>query len=187
MKVRSPSGKGLLFVLCVVVASVLAYAVYLVAQKHLWAQTLLSEISPRHARLSGLQAAKPDLEAAIARAQHLHSQLVYPSTQDTNQTGNAAQQRIRDILSASGLQVLSSQVLPPSSAGGAKDPAWDRIALNVRTEGDALGLYAALSALSMQLPVILVKEMDVQFQSQPTYAPARLSMQFSLVVLRDPS
>jgi general secretion pathway protein M len=175
---------GLLTLLLLVVFMVCGYAAYLVWQKNRWAQTVLSETAPRHARLMGLDAARTNLESALANAQVLRSQLVYPATQDTNQTGNAAQQRVRDILSASGLQVLSSQVLPPASG---KNKEWDRITLAVRTEGDALGLYNALAVLAGQVPVIVINELDVQVQLQRPNAPPRLSMQFSLVVLREPA
>jgi general secretion pathway protein M len=186
MKVRHPRVVvwTTLWLLAVFFAA--ATAGYFVWQKHRWAQTVFSETEPRHARLLGLEAARPGLDAALVNAQALRSQLVYPSTQDANQTGNAAQQRVRDILSASGLQVLSSQVLPPAS-GKDKVQDWDRIALSVRTEGDALALYSALAVLSGQVPVMVINELDVQVQSQLPNAAPRLSMQFSFVVLREPN
>lgn len=184
MSLRNPRvivfSSFLLFVLFMVGG----YAAYLVWQEHRAAQTVLSETAPRHARLMGLDAARAELDSVLSDAQALRAQLVYPSTQDTNQTGNMAQQRVRDILSASGLQVLSSQALPPTSA---KDANWDRITLSVRTEGDALGLYNALAVLAGQVPVIVINELDVQVQAQPPNAPPRLSVQFSLVVLREPA
>ncbi|MFM8900549.1 MAG: type II secretion system protein GspM [Burkholderiales bacterium] len=171
-----------LFLLAAV--SLLGGGAHYVWNKHRWAQTTVSQIEPRHARLLGLDAARSELEAALASAQSLKTQWAYPNTQDVNQAGNAAQQRVRDVLSASGLQVLSSQVLPPAAA---KDKDWDRITLNVRTEGDALALYAALATMSTLTPVIVVQELDVQVQSQLPHAPPRLSMQFNLVATREPS
>ena len=184
MSFRNPRVTVLLSLLLLSILLVGGYASYLVWQKNRWAQTVLSETVPRHARLMGLDAARTELDRALTNAQTLRSQLVYPATQDRNQTGNAAQQRVRDILSASGLQVLSSQVLPPASG---KDAQWDRITLSVRTEGDSLALYNALATLAGQVPVIVVNELDVQVQSQPLSGPPRLSMQFSFVVLREPS
>jgi general secretion pathway protein M len=184
MSFRNPRLIVLSSLLLLVILLAGGYAAYLVWHKHLWAQTVLSETAPRHARLMGLDAARTELDGALTHAQAIRSQLVYPATQDANQTGNAAQQRVRDILSASGLQVLSSQVLPPTSA---KDTKWDRITLAVRTEGDALALYSALAILSGQAPVIVINELDVQIQSQPPNAAPRLSMQFNFVVLREPT
>ncbi len=184
MSLRNPRVIALLSLLLLIIFMACGYAAYLVWQKNRWAQTVLSETAPRHARLMGLDAARTELDGALTNAQALRSQLVYPASQDTNQTGNAAQQRVRDILSASGLQVLSSQVLPATSG---KDTKWDRITLAVRTEGDALALYNALAILAGQVPVIVINELDVQVQAQPPNAPPRLSMQFSLVVLREPT
>lgn len=184
MSFRSPRVIVLSSSLSLVILMAGGYAAYLVWQKNRWAQTVLAETAPRHARLMGLDAARTELDSALTNAQALRAQLVYPRTQDTNQTGNAAQQRVRDILSASGLQVLSSQVLPPASG---KDKEWDRITLAVRTEGDALALYNALAILAGQVPVIVINELDLQVQSQLPNAPPRLSMQFNLVVLREPT
>jgi general secretion pathway protein M len=184
MSRRHPRVIVLLSLLLLAILTAGGYAAYLVWQKNRWAQTVLSETAPRHARLMGLDAARAELDSALTHAQTLRAQLVYPATQDTNQTGNAAQQRVRDILSASGLQVLSSQVLPPASG---KDTQWDRITLVVRTEGDALALYNALATLAAQVPVVVINELDVQVQSQLPNAPPRLSMQFNLVVLREPA
>jgi general secretion pathway protein M len=184
MKIRQPRVAILLCFLVLVVLSAAGGAAYYIWQQHRWAQTTVSQTEPRHARLMGLDAARSELDAAVASAQTLKTQWAYPNTQDANQTGNAAVQRVRDIFSASGLQVLSSQVLPPVAA---KDKDWDRITLSVRTEGDSLALYAALATISAQTPVIVVQELDVQVQSQPVNAPPRLSMQFNLVTVREPS
>jgi general secretion pathway protein M len=184
MSFRNPRVIALSLLLFLVILMAGGYASYLVWQKNRWAQTVLSETAPRHARLMGLDAARTELDSALTNAQSLRSQLVYPATQDMNQTGNAAQQRVRDILSASGLQVLSSQVLPPTSG---RDTKWDRITLSVRTEGDALSLYNALASFGGQVPVIVINELDVQVQSQPLNGPPRLSMQFNFVVLREPT
>ena len=112
-----------------------------VMQKHQWAEQRMAELEPRYARLLGLEAQKADIDAALLQTLALLSQYVYPAAQDAAQTGNAAQQRVRDIFSSAGLQILSSQVLPAK-----KEKGFDRIPLSVRAEGDMLAVQSALAA-----------------------------------------
>ena len=143
------------------------------------AEQQLADIEPRHARLLGLLAAQSTLDGTMEKVQALRAELIYPSTQDAAQAGNAAQQRARDILTSAGLQVLSSQVLQPK-----EDTGFDRIALTFRTEGHAVALLGALVALRSQTPTLVVSELEVQSQStQPDAAP-RLAVQLTLTVMR---
>ena len=157
-----------------------------VVGKHQWAQQQLEQLEPRYARLLGLEAQRAEIETVKAKASAARTQFVYPSTQDANQTGNSAQQRVRDIFSAAGLQVISSQVLPAKEEKG-----FDRIPLTLRTEGELLAVQSALAVVSSQLPVIVINELEVQVQGgianqNPKVAP-KLSAQFSLSVLRERS
>lgn len=151
-----------------------------VLQKHRWAEARLAEIGPRHARLQGLQASAGELRAANAGAQQLLAQYLYGAELDASQVGNDAQQRIRDLLSAAGLQIVSSQVLPASSQAGV-----DKIALAVRAEGELLALQSALAVLSGQSPAIIVDGLKVQTSGVVRAdAAQRLDIAFDLFVLR---
>ena len=162
----------------------LAVAVWYVASKHAWAQERLAELEPRHARLRGIQAQKPELEAAHRRAMQTWAQYIYPPAKDDAQTGNQAQQKVRDLFTAAGLQVISSQVLPAKD-----DRGFDRIPLIVRAEGELLALHSALAVLGQQQPVILLSELDVQLQGALVNLnpklPPRLMAIFTLSVLRE--
>ena len=81
-------------------------------QKHQWAQSRLDELEPRYARLKGLMASTAEIEQVKSQAQATIARYVYPAEQDASQVGNAAQQRVRDLFTAAGLQIVSSQVLP---------------------------------------------------------------------------
>ena len=167
----------------VCIAGLAAAAAYFVWVKNKRLEERLVEIEARHARLLGLQAGQAALDSAQENVQAVRQRLVYPASQDVNQAGNAAQQRIRDIFSRAGLQVLSSQVLPPK-----EDKGFDRISLTMRTEGDALALNSALALLSDLSPTIVVAEMEVQPQLvQSSATPPRLAVQFTLTVMRDRS
>lgn len=171
--------------LIVVLVPVIAGAWY-VAHKHLWVQERMAQLEPRYARLLGLERQRDELGAASKQISGLYAQYVYPAAQDGTQTGNQAQQKVRDIFTSAGLQVSSMQVLPPKEENG-----FDRIPLVVRTEGEILGVQSALAVLSSQTPVILVNELDIQVQGGLTRnnpaVPSRLVVQFNLSVLRDRS
>lgn len=143
----------------------------------------LEKVEPRHARLLGLSSQKSDIAALLEQVQKAGEQYVYPASQDAAQAGNAAQQRIREIFTAAGLQISSSQVLPSKVEKG-----YERIPLTVRADGDLLALQSALAVLSSQLPLILISDMDIQVLGgvsnvQPTSVP-RLGVQFTFGVLK---
>lgn len=178
---RTLSPETLLMVLiALVVVLPLALGGWYVFQKHQWAQSRLAELEPRYARLQGLQESAQDLAKANAQARALLSQYVYAADQDASQVGNSAQQRIRDIFTAAGLQIVSSQVLASKAEKGV-----DKIPLSVRTEGELLALQSALAVLSSQTPAIIVNGLNVQTQgSVKADTPQRLASQFDLFVLR---
>ncbi|PUA98806.1 general secretion pathway protein M [Acidovorax sp. 107] len=181
MKIRTlSSGAMLLLLMLGVVLAALAGGGYYVYDKHQAAAKRMEEMEPRHARLQGLQGSVDVLERAQAEAQGLVAQYVYPAETDANQVGNAAQQRVRNLFTAAGLQIVSSQVLPAKA-----EKNYDRIPLAVRAEGDLLALQGALVGLSGQTPVILVRGMSLQtIGSVRADTPQRLAVQFDMLVLR---
>ena len=175
-----------------VLASILLALVPFVAggvyvyQKHRWAQDLMAQLEPRYARLTGLEQQKPELEDARKRVQQAQAEYVYPATMDVSQAGNAAQQHIREIFAAAGMQISSSQVLQPKDEKG-----YDRISLKVQAEGELLALQSVLTVLGSQKPVIIIDGVVVQLigglniPTSAKQAPVRLTTQFSLSVLKD--
>lgn len=178
---RMISPEALLLVLiALAVVLPLALGGVFVFQKHQWAQNQLAELEPRHARLQGLQESAQNLASAQAQTRDLLAQYVYGADQDASQVGNSAQQRIRDIFTAAGLQIVSSQVLPPKA-----EKTVDKIPLSVRIEGDLIALQSALAVLSSQTPAITVNGLNVQTMGTvKADAPQRLAGQFDLFVLR---
>lgn len=164
----------------------LAAGAWYVLHKHTWAQERLAQLEPRYARLLGLEAQRSELQTARQRAAALHTQYVYPVVQDETQTGNQAQQKVRDIFTAAGLQVISSQVLPSKEENG-----FDRIPLVVRAEGELLAVQSALAVLGSQQPVMVINELDIQvpggLANQSLKVAPRLSAQFTLSVMRERS
>ena len=169
-----------LVVLVLALAAPLALGGWYLARNHQWAEDRLSELEPRYARLLGLLSRTTELDKGIADGNALLLRHTFPASQDVSQAGNAAQQRLRDLFTGAGLEVVSSQILP---AKGVKE--YDRIALSVRVEGQASGLQAAWVALKGISPTIWVEGFTVQTMGQQTATtPPRLSVQLNLYVLR---
>ncbi len=186
MITSKPTHKDLLILLCtflLLVVPFVAAGTY-IAKKHMWAQARLSEFEPKYARLRGLDLQREEIDEALARALKIREEYVYPVALDAVQTGNTVQQKVRDLLTAAGLTVVSSQVMPPK-----EDKGFDRIALSVRAEGELLGVDSALAALSEQLPVMLLTDVEVRnqgaLQSMNEKIAPRLTLQLSLLVLRE--
>ncbi|MFG5777203.1 type II secretion system protein GspM [Comamonas sp. J-3] len=155
-----------------------------IAQKHRWAQSRLAELEPRYARLNGLDLQRSEIEGALAHASEIRSAYVFPADQTAVQTGNAVQQKVRDLLTTAGLTVVSSQVLPAKSEKG-----FDRIPLSVRAEGEMLAVATALAVLNEQLPVLLLNDVEVRnqgsLQAMNTKVAPRIGLQLSLSVLKE--
>lgn len=167
----------------IVLAPLVAGAWY-VASKHVWAQARLAELEPRYARLLGIRQQNQELQAAYQKAMQAKNTYVYPAVKDDTQTGNQAQQKARELFTAAGLQIVSSQVMPAKD-----DRGFDRIALVVRAEGELLALQSALAVLGQQQPAMVLSELNVQVHGglvslNPKSAP-RLTVVFTLSVLRE--
>ncbi|WP_311222564.1 MULTISPECIES: type II secretion system protein GspM [unclassified Acidovorax] len=167
-----------------VVLNPLVVGGWYVASKHRWAQGQLATLEPRHARLLGLEVQREEIASVLSKANQMRAQYIYPATQDPNQTGNVAQQKVRDIFNAAGLQIRSSQVLPSKDEKG-----FDRIPLTLRTEGDLIAVQSALAVLSSQLPIIILDDLEIQVvgglaSANPKFTP-KLTVQFGLSVLRE--
>lgn len=147
--------------------------------KHQWAIQRITEVEPRHARLSGLMAHKDSLAKAQAQAVDRLAQYLHPAGQDANQVGNDVQQRIRSVLSTAGLSIVSTQVLAAKEEKG-----FERIPLAVRAEGDMMAVQLALAALDEQKPAILTEGFVLQAAAAPVKGVQKLAVQLNLVILR---
>ena len=148
--------------------------------KHKFAEEQLVKLEPRIARLAGLKSDKALLEEKSKLVGETLQKQTYPASQDVTQSGNDAQQKLRALFSAAGLEVVSSQVLAPK-----QEKDFDRIPLVFRLEGQLAGLQSAMLILSAQSPVVLVEGFNVQTVGYVrAESPQRLAIQFNLAVLR---
>ncbi|MCS4510976.1 type II secretion system protein GspM [Xylophilus ampelinus] len=139
----------------------------------------LESLEPRYARLLGLEASRPRLEAADAAARAAVAEFTYAGTQDASQAGNDAQQKIRAVFTDAKLDIVSSQVLPPKADGD-----MERVPVSVRAEGELRALQTALIGIAGQTPAILIDRMTIQGSSYIRPDATRLTVQFSFSVLR---
>lgn len=153
---------------------------YYIWQKHRWANALLAEIEPRHARLQGLGALKPELEVALKQTQAVLAKHVYPASLDATKAGNDAQQRIRKVFADSQVTIESLQVLAAKEG-----ESFQRIGVVLRIEGSLPNIQEALVRLGDQSPTILLDSLYIQ-NLGPVRAssPQRLMGNFSFSVLR---
>lgn len=144
-------------------------------------QSHLADLEPRYARLAGLLEHQADLKALGLQANAQLARLAYPVGQDVTQAGNDAQQRIRNLFADSKLDISSSQVL----AAVKEDAKFDRIPINLRVEGDLVGIQNALLKLADQTPAVLVDSLSLQTIGAVRPASSqRLGGQFNFFVLR---
>lgn len=149
--------------------------------RHHEVQKSLTDLEPRYARLLGLIEQQSTLKGLGDQAAAQLVRLAYPASQDPTQTGNDAQQRIRTLFADSRLDIVSIQVLPPPKGDG----PFERIQINLRVEGELVGIQSALSALAAQTPRVLVD--SVTLQTIGAVKPAsiqRLGGEFNFTVLR---
>ena len=123
------------------------------------ASGLLADIEPRHARLAGMLQNKELLAQAESALQANFSEYVSPAEEDPGQIANAALQRVRELASARGLRVTSSQTAAPR-----EDNGFDRIGLSLRVEGDWPDLVALLRELPRQRPALYTTTVQLGVQ-----------------------
>ena len=150
-----------------------------VISKHVWARDRLAELEPRYARLVGLGESGPRLDAALVERRAFLSRRAYPVSQDVAQAGSDALQRARETFARAGLNVTSTQVLPPKEAEG-----FDRIPLLFVMDGDLTALQSALVVLPTQSPEVFIESFKVQSNMPTAGAPQKLNLQVNLFVLR---
>lgn len=166
-----------------VVLLALAWAMTTVVAVHRRAAQTLSEVEPRHARLQGLLQ-NTERTAQMERALQANlAEFVQGADADPAQIGNAALQRVRELATARGLRVASSQVMAPREE---KDQPFDRIGLTLRMEGEWAQFQGLLADLVRTRPALYTDL--VQMSMQGAALPGRaqpIAGQFDLYVLKE--
>lgn len=114
-------------------------------------------IEPRTARLLGILETADQLEAAGGRAAAMLRELAYPAGRDSATMAAGLQQDVREVLTAAGMSVTGSQVLPVRRAQG-----HDRLTLDITAEGNIQSLDEALSGLALMRPLVFIESLKVK-------------------------
>lgn len=151
--------------------------------KHQWGQEQLATLEPRYARLLGMQQQEEEIQQALERVAQAKANHIYPGENDTTQTGNAIQQRLRTAMDRAGLSIVSSQVRPNPEEG-----PYERIDVIMSTEGEWPAIQMALISLREITPTVWLEDVEFNLQAglqnvSPKVAP-RLSAQFTFSILR---
>ncbi|EZP58774.1 MULTISPECIES: type II secretion system protein GspM [Delftia] len=151
--------------------------------KHQWAEEQLATLEPRYARLLGMQQQEAEIQQALERVADVKANHIYPGENDTTQTGNAIQQRLRTAMDRAGLSIVSSQVRPNPEEG-----PYERIDVIMSTEGEWPAIQLALMSLRDISPTVWLDDVEFNLQAglqnaNPKAAP-RLSAQFTFSILR---
>ncbi|WP_051236192.1 type II secretion system protein GspM [Ottowia thiooxydans] len=161
-------------------AAVLIAGVGYVVARHHEATRVMEQLEPRFARVAGLRASGERLRTTERALSDNFARLAYGAEGDPAQAGNAALQQLRTAMTARGLQVASSQVLPAREDGNLL-----RIGLNMRVEGDlpALRDFQRDMAANTQTPIIFIE--NTQLANQPAPGrPNNIVAQLNLFVLK---
>ena len=162
-----------------VVGGAVALAGQWVWQRHRAAAQQIETVEPRIARLLGLASSRDRLQQAARAAEQGVQRHAYASDKDASQAGNDAQQRVRDLFSRSGLEVVSLQVLPARVSG-----PFDRVPIAARVEGELAALQATLAAMPSLSPSVFVEGFALQGATASESAPPRAVAELQLFVLR---
>jgi general secretion pathway protein M len=153
---------------------------------HAQAAETLAQIEPRHARISGLLQKQDQINRSAKALEASFARYVYPPEGDASQIGNQALQKVRDLAASLDLRVTSSQSQPAKQDSDYSD--LDRIAINLRIEGDWSALQGLLAGLTRQTPAIYQNTVQLVAQGGGRFTnpnlPWTVSGQFDLYVLQ---
>ncbi len=140
-----------------VVLAVLAAAGLYAWERQQAAESALADIEPRYARLLGLQKSDVPLKKAVLGAFEGLRRWAYPADQDSGKAGNDVQQRARRAAEVGGMNIVSSQILPPRMDGGL-----EQIPVSLTLEGPVQSLQATLANMTGDRPAIFVESLGLR-------------------------
>jgi general secretion pathway protein M len=185
-KILRPEQIWLLLAALIVIVLIVGGAVFTLGV-HMRAAQALAQIEPRYARISGVLYKQEQIKRASQTLGMSLAQYVYPQSGDASQIGNQVLQKVRDLATARDLRVTSSQSQPAKEDND--HPGLDRIAVNLRIEGDWSALQGLLADLTRQTPAIYQNTLQLTAQGGGRFMnvtmPLTVSGQFDLYVLQE--
>jgi general secretion pathway protein M len=154
---------------------------------HTQATQALAQVEPHYARISGMLQKQKQIKQASQRLSASLAQYIYSQSGDPSQIGNQVLQKVRDLATARDLRVTSSQSQPAKEDND--HPGLDRIAIDLRVEGDWDALQGLLADLARQTPAIYQSTVQLNARGggvfMNTKMPLTISGQFDLYVLQE--
>ncbi len=117
----------------------------------------IETITPRTARLLGIVQSADALIDADLQASFILEDVAYPAQPDAAATEAAMQRDVRELVTAAGLSVSGSQILPRQAHEG-----YERLVLDLTAEGNIDSLEQALEALEEMRPLVFVQSLSVK-------------------------
>lgn len=116
----------------------------------------IDEIEPRFARMLGFEQTGDQLSQALRAASAQRALLIYEDGINGAEVGAQLQQRVRDLATAAGMTVNSSQLLGEEVHDGL-----EKLPVNLQMSGSVASLLMLLTDLSEERPVLVVDSLQV--------------------------
>lgn len=134
----------------------------------------LDGLTPRYARLLGIQAAGDGLHAALQASRSQLATLAYGASTAPDRVGAEMQQKVRALAESAGLNVATSQLGAVES-----EELFDAISLNIRVEGSLHDLEALLRGVQSLEPVVQLRSLTIT--AIPRRVPGARDLRIDLV------
>ena len=117
----------------------------------------IEQINVRYSRQKSLQVSGPDFSKSLAETNVELQKRLYVTSIDLNKFSNEFQEAIKSMLLGTGVEVISTIILPVKTDGGVEE-----VTLDIRIEGTYEKIYNALESLSSHSPRLFVRSMSLQ-------------------------
>lgn len=173
---------------CIIVNITLLFALiflvvvttFFIYKKNIWLQSQLDYITPRFARLKGLERELDRMTTAIESQNQLNDRYLHDVKGDQNQVGNEILQNVRKILEISGFEINSAQVIVDVKSDG-----FNKFEFIIKGDSNITSLMSLLSGLKDLKHVVIIDSISIQSTglSQPHVAQ-RIVVQLNLSSIR---
>jgi general secretion pathway protein M len=120
-------------------------------------QSNISRLEPRVARLRGLIESEQKLKKSSRKAGARLLEVAYPQSDDQATIAAALQTRVREVVTAAGMTVGNSRIMPVKEDGG-----FERISLNLTMSGSLEALDRAMTEISSYRPMLMVESIEIK-------------------------
>lgn len=172
---RARNAVSIVLVFVLLMAGALAFELQ---RRYEWAATTLEEITPRYARIAGVQQVEGEISQALQASQETLAQFVHPASEPVERIGTALQERVRALATDHGMAVSNSTVLP-LVAGDVVDV----LGVTMTVQGTAVQLRDLLLAMQLERPALQLDSVQISM-ARGRVQSDRFSAQLTISTLR---